>query len=114
MSCQNKQNEQLKLQIKRTYSYLDIEDIEICYDMALSDYMAIVYPSQNGRPNVNSIQIDFFISQWLYKRMVDILDRAGGLSVTAYKENGVNFTYGGSYIDPQLVAELMPKGRVPR
>lgn len=113
MSCQNQQ-EQLKLQVKRTYDYLSFEDIDICYNMALSDYIAIVYPSSNGRPSNNDIKIDFFVSQWLYKRMIDILGRAGGLSVTAYKENGVNFTYGGSYIDPQLVAELMPKGRVPR
>lgn len=113
MSCQN-QLEQLKLRVKKAYSFLDFEDIDICLDMALSDYIAIVYPSTNGRPNYMDINIDFFVSNWLYKRMIDILGRAGGLSVTAYKENGVNFTYGGSYIDPQLVAELMPKGRVPR
>ena len=82
--------------------------------MALSDYMAIKYPSENNRPKVENLAIDFFISQWIYKRMVDILGRAGGISLTAYKENDLNFTYGGSYIDPQLVAEIMPKAGVPR
>ena len=114
MSCQNKQSEQIKLKIYAKYDFLKPEEINICYDMALSDYLSIKYPSDNKRPNHENITMDFLTTQWLYKRMVDILERAGGTSVTAYKENGVSFTYGGSYIDNALVAEIMPKGRVPR
>lgn len=82
--------------------------------MALSDYISIKYPSENGRPSANDLTIDFFISQWIYKRMLDIFGRAGGLSLTAYKENDLSFTYGGTYIDPMLVAQIMPKAGVPR
>lgn len=114
MSCQNKQAEQIKANISEKYNWLDISEIERCYNMALSDYLAIKYPSENNRPSVSTLTIDFFISQWIYKRMVDILGRAGGISLTAYKENDLNLTYGGSYIDPQLVAEIMPKAGVPR
>ena len=96
------------------YDWLSDEEIENCYNMALSDYLAIKYPSENSRPTVDKLVFNFFNSQWLYKRMVDILERAGGISLTAYKENGLNLTYGGSYIDPQLVAQLMPKAGVPR
>ena len=46
--------------------------------------------------------------------MVDILGRAGGISLTSYKENGLSLNYGGSYIDPELRAEIMPKASVPR
>ena len=50
----------------------------------------------------------------IYKRMLDILGRAGGISLTSYKENGLSFTYAGSYVDPQLVALITPKASVPR
>lgn len=105
---------QVKANIKQTYSWLTDDEIEKCYDMAVSDYMAIRYPSQNSRPSVDKLNFDFFNSQWVYKRMIDILGRAGGISLTSYRENNLNLTYGGSFIDPQLVAEIMPKVGVPR
>lgn len=115
MICdKNKQEMQIKANIKKTYSWLSDAEIASCYDMALSSYIALRYPSSNGRPKVNEIEIDFFISQWLYKRMIDILGRAGGISVTAYRENNLNLTYGASYIDPELKKEIMPKVGVPR
>ena len=105
---------QIKANIKQTYSWLSDDEIEKCYDMAVSDYLAIRYPSENNRPSVDKLTFDFFNTQWLYKRMIDILGRAGGISLTAYRENNLNLTYGGSLIDPQLVAEIMPKAGVPR
>lgn len=115
MSCdQNQQELQIKAKIKQTYDWLNDDEISTCYNMALSDYLAIKYPSDNNRPSVDKLKIDFFISQWLYKRMVDILGRAGGISLTSYSENHLNLVYGGSYIDPALSAEIMPKAGVPR
>jgi hypothetical protein len=104
----------IKSKIQQAYSYLQPHEIDTCFDMALSDYLSIKYPSENNRPNVNKVKYDFMTTQWIYKRMIDILDRVGGLSVTAYKENGINFTYGSSFIDSALVSEIMPKGSVPR
>ena len=82
--------------------------------MALSDYISIKYPSENSRPNVETLTIDFFISQWIYKRMIDIFGRGGGLSLAAYKENNVNLSYGASYIDPELYSLITPKVGVPK
>lgn len=110
----NKLVTQIKERIIETYSWLSDEEIDKCYDMALSDYLAIKYPSQNGRPSVEDLKFDFFNTQWLYKRMIDIVERAGGISLSAYKENGLNLTYGGSYIEPQLVSQIMPKAGVPK
>lgn len=115
MNCeQNQQAMEIKTNIRKTYSWLAIEDIDKCYDMALSDYLSIKYPSENSRPTPNKMKFDFINSQWIYKRMLDILGRAGGLSAVAYKENNLSWSYGASFIDPQLVAELMPKAGVPR
>ena len=115
MSCsQNQMVIQVKANIRQTYSWLTDDEIDKCYDMALSDYLAIKYPSANSRPAVEKVNYDFFTSQWLYKRMIDILGRAGGISVTAYRENGLSLSYGASFIDPQLVAQIMPKAGIPR
>lgn len=114
MNCQNQQAEQIKLQIRQKYDYLSLEEINTCYNLALSDFVRLTYPSTNNRPAIDKIDIDFYTSQWIYARMLDILSRAGGTSVTAYKENGISFTYASSYIDPSLVAQIMPKASVPK
>ena len=113
MSClQNQQAEELKARLSQKYDYLEFEEIETCYNMALHDYIRLRYPSENNRPK--EINIDFLTSQWIYARMEDILSRVGGTNVTSYKENGISFTYASSNIDPFLVTQIMPKGSVPR
>ena len=109
------QAEQIKSRILQKYDYLnkEPEKVDECYDIALSDYIGYKYPSENNRPTPQQIKMDFTTSLWLYKRMVDIFERVG-LNLNSYKENGVSFTFGSSYIDTALVAEIMPKGRVPR
>lgn len=113
MNCQNHQAEQIKAQIRQKYDYLSFEEINTCYNLALSDFVRLKYPSDNNRPAIDKLDIDFYTAQWIYARMLDILGRAGGTSVTAYKENGISFTYASSYIDPSLVAQIMPKASVP-
>ena len=103
---------ELKYQIKQKYN-LEDEDVDTTFNMALGDYLLIKYPSDNNRPKVSEVALDFVALQWLYKRMIDILERAG-LSLKGYSENGLSFTYADGNIDPVLVAEIMPKAGVPR
>lgn len=112
--AKNKLVEQVKEQIQTTYSWLEEEEVDACYNMAFADYIKYKYPSKNNKPDVDRLEIDFVISQWIYARMIDILGRAGGISVEAYKENNLNLTYGASYIDTQLVSQIMPNVGVPR
>ena len=115
MLCnQNDMAKQIKINIKNEYEWLSDTDVQKTYNMALGDYLLIKYPSDNNRPAVENVELDFVALQWLYKRMVDILGRAGGINVTSYKENGLSWTYASSNIDPVLVAEIMPKASVPR
>ena len=115
MECKSQEQiVQIKTNIKTMRNWLSDDAITQCFDFALSDFLAIKYPSDNNRPSRDKVVLDFNNSQWIQKRMIDILDRAGGLSVSAYRENGLNLTYGASYIDPELKKELMPKAGVPR
>lgn len=114
MSCQNNLSEQIKLKILSKYDYLQPEEVDTCYDKSLADYLRIKYPSDNNRPKPENVELNFMTTQWILARMEDILERAGGTNVTAYKENGISFTYGASYIDPSLVLQLMPKAGIPK
>lgn len=114
MNRYNQQAEQVKSKIKQQYDYLSLDEISNCYDLALSDFVRLTYPSSNNRPSIDNLKLDFFASQWIYARMIDILSRAGGTNVVAYKENGISLTYAASYIDPSLVSQIMPKASVPK
>ena len=114
MNCKNRQVEQITAQIRQKYDYLSFEEINTCYNMALSDFVRLKYPSDNNRPAIDKLDIDFYISQWIYARMLDIIAREGATNVTAYKENGISFTFASSFIDPVLVSQIMPKASVPK
>lgn len=107
-------SEQVKLIIKDRYGYLQDEEIDSMYNIALGDYLRYKFPSANSKYIVDSFELDFTSSQWLVARIIDILGRAGGLSVEAYKENGLSLSYGASYIDPNLVMQIMPQAGIPR
>ena len=115
-NCTNQnQEEQLKEMLLNQYDYLSDDEVNMLYNLAFSDYVAIKYPFQGGnRPEITDIVLDFADTQWVYKRMLDILGRAGGISLTAYRENNLNLTYGASYIDPELYSLLTPNAGVPR
>lgn len=106
--------ERIKSTIQNRYDYLTSEEVDDMFNIALGDYIRLKYPSSNNRPKLDDIIYDFATSQWLISRMLDILGRAGGISVVAYKENNLNLTYGASYIDPELRKQIMPQGAVPR
>ena len=103
----------IKERVKNKFKYLCDRDVDVAFDMALGDYLLIKYPSDNNRPLPENVQDSFVISQWLYKRIIDILERAG-MNLKSYSENGLKFEYASGNIDPVLVAELLPKAGVPR
>lgn len=106
--------EQKRELIHKKYPWLSDDDINICYNTAVKDYLLRKYPSDNNRPTVEKLADNFIFAQWVSDRMEDILSRAGGTNLTAYKENSVSFTYASSYIDENLLKQLMPMGSVPR
>ena len=81
--------------------------------MAVSDYLAIRFPSYNGRPDETSLDFDFFLSNWIYKRIIDILERVG-MNLKSYSENGLRWEYANGNIDPSLITAILPKAGIPR
>lgn len=106
--------EQVKQRVSDKFDYLQSCEIDTLLDMAISDYIAVRYPSENGRPSKNDLHYDFFNTQWIYKRIIDILERAGASNVVSYRENGLSYTYASSYIDDNLIKQIMPRVGVPK
>lgn len=105
--------QEIKDNIARQWNYLGEEEIDTCYNYALADYINIKYRISSAKPTPENLTYDFTTLNWLSVRMRDILSRAGGLNASSYRENGLNITYGASYIDPQLVAMILPKAGLP-
>lgn len=112
--AQEQEIQKVKDRIKSKYNYLSEEDVDTAFDIALADYIRYSYPFSGNRPTFDKIVYDFYMLQWIYERMVDLLSRAGGTNVTSYKENGLSWTYASSGIDPALISKIIPHGSVPR
>ncbi len=106
--------DQVTESVKSKYSYLEDADIEKAFNFALADYLMLRYPTENNRPEKELLEITFVVEQWILQRMDDILSRGGGTNVTAYRENGISWTYASSYIDKSLASLVVPKASTPQ
>lgn len=114
MSCTtNQQAEKIKLDFHEKYKFFSPEELNICYNKALTDFVMLSYPSKNNRPPIDKITLDFYDSNWILSRMEDIVAREGCSSYESYRENGISFTYASSYIDKNLASMIRPKASVP-
>lgn len=100
--------------VRSKYEFLDDADLKKAFNYALADYLLYKYPVDKSRPANDALEITFVIEQWIEQRMEDILSRGGGTNVTAYKENGISWTYASSHIDSALAAMITPKASTPK
>lgn len=96
------------------YSWISDSDMKRAFNYAVSDFVFYKYPSENNRPKIEELEIDFMNEQWICERMEDIVSRAGGSSVQSYSENGMNWEYATSHIEYALISKITPKAAVPR
>lgn len=107
--------QEAKANLQQRYPWLMNGEIDEAYEIALWDFIVHRYPSENGRPNEETLVYDPFTVNRIKVRMIDILSRAGGINAVAYKENGIDIKYGASYVDPNWIASLgLPRVGVPR
>lgn len=106
--------EQVIGSVSEKYSYLEQEDLEKAFNFALADYILLKYPTENNRPDRELLEITFVVEQWILQRVEDILSRGGATNVTAYRENGISWTYASSYIDKSLASLITPKASTPQ
>lgn len=94
--------------IKRKYDYLNNEDITILVDSAKEILFNLLYPCGA------SIDFDKFAvpkqhKTWVLRAVIEMIERAGISSATAYRENGLDFTFDRSQLSYGLISEITPK-----
>ena len=96
--------------IKRKFTHLSDEDINDIYDIALGDYLNIVFPFDKSVHEIpDDRKRDYY---WIRVRMIDIVERSGVSSAKAYSENGLSISFTSAYITQELKSQLVPYAKV--
>lgn len=91
--------------IKTKYSYFSDEEIELYVNRAKSILIEQLYPADA------TISYDTYIvppryDMWILDCVDELIEREGVSSLTAYKENGVSYTWGKSGISNGLLQRI--------
>lgn len=91
------------------YSEVAIEDLEWAYDKALYIYLSRVFPFNYEIVDIPEDRPRDKI--WVKRCMIEILamnNIVGDMPLTAYKENGISFTFSESMLSSGLMKDLPP------
>lgn len=101
---------QMKTAFKKKYNYLTEEQVDDLYNCSLSLYLSLSFPLDRSITDIpQEYARDIGI---IRKIMTETLEREGLSSVTAYSENGMNFTFDNAHISMQLLSTITPKAKV--
>lgn len=101
----------LSLMVKTKYSYLSNDEVELFLNKAKSICVEQLYPSDLS---VNYLNFDWNnprFETWLLDCVDELIERQGISSVTAYKENGMSWTFGKAGVSQGLLDRLKPIAR---
>lgn len=100
---------EMKSKFKRKYSYLTDEQIDDLYNCSLNLYLSLSFPFDRSIANIPEEYVrDVGIIRQI---MQETLEREGLSSVTAYSENGMNFTFDNAHISKQILTMITPKAK---
>lgn len=100
---------EMKSKFKRKYSYLTDEQIDDLYNCSLNLYLSLSFPFDRSIANIPE---EYVRDVGIVRRiMQETLEREGLSSVTAYSENGMNFTFDNAHISKQILTMITPKAK---
>ncbi len=91
------------------YKDVSIDDLEWAYEKALHIYLSRVFPYQHDIVEIPDDRPRDKI--WVKRCMIEILamnNIVGDMPLTAYKENGISFTFSESMLSSGLMNDLPP------
>lgn len=97
------QKEKLKLRLPE----LSDEEAESYLDTAKAAIMARRYPFEEFPEELESRYLDLQL-----RIAVDLYAKAGAEGETSHSENGVSRSYSNAWVSEELLAEVVPKGKV--
>jgi hypothetical protein len=100
----------MKTAFKNKYSYLTESQVVGLYNCSLNLYLSLSFPLDRS---ITEIPQEYARDVGIIRRiMTETLEREGLSSVTAYSENGMNFTFDNAHISRQLLSTITPKAKV--
>ena len=100
----------MKEDFHKKYNYLTIEQVDDLYRCSLNLYLSLSFPFDR---TIMEIPEAYARDVGLIRKiMTETLEREGLSSVTAYSENGMNFTFDNAHISKQLLSMITPKAKV--
>ena len=101
---------QMKSAFKKKYDYLTESQVDDLYNCSLNLYLSLSFPLDRS---ITEIPQEYARDVGIIRRiMTETLEREGLSSVTAYSENGMNFTFDNAHISRQLLSMITPKAKV--
>ena len=92
--------------MKNEYNYMEYEDIDLLYDMALDIFINTRYPFND----VDDKTIDEEMQKhttWCLRCMQEMIDKMGLSNVVGYSENGVSITFDKAGLSQPLLDEIV-------
>lgn len=88
------------------YSYMDIADIDLLYDIAVDMYINLRYPFRHDLTE-DMINEDLkHHPTWCLRCMQEMIDKQGLTNLIGYSENGVSFKFDKTGLSQTLIDEI--------
>lgn len=94
--------------VKKKYDYLSTLEAEMLVNKAKSICVDHLYPSDLTINYINFDWSNHRFDMWILDCIDEIIERMGISSVTAYKENGMSWTFDRAGISQSLLDRLTP------
>lgn len=94
--------------VHKKYPYIDAEDVQDIVDKAKAMYYFYKFPSEPSADETTRPIVRFRDKNWINMACQEYVERLGFSSATAYKENGVSWTFDNAQLSDRLVALLRP------
>ena len=89
--------------IHQRYSHITIEEIEIMIECAKDILLDTLYPFNQEITEIPPRKVT-----WIYRCVLEQIERKGMSSVVSYSENGISISFDKSQVSETLIGEIVP------
>lgn len=95
-------------QVKSKYPHICPRDVTRIVDKAKAFYYMLRYPCEPNADEETRPIVTFKSQQWILSACDELIERLGFNSATAYKENGMSWTFDNPQLSTTLISLLTP------
>ena len=89
--------------IKSVYPYMKECDIDVMVDCGTDILLNTLYPFDEEKTEIPQRKVS-----WIYRCVLEQIERKGMTSVLSYRENGIQITFDKSQVSEGLLREILP------